>query len=84
MMPATPKVTQMETIVHVRSLPDKRFVGTNGNWSEDMTDARVFTSAADAMDYWRLEELKTMELVLIRETEPPLFVPVVLPPVNGL
>jgi dihydroxyacid dehydratase/phosphogluconate dehydratase len=41
-----------------------------------MTNARVFTSTSEAVDYCRAEKLKGMELVVIRGTQPPLFVPV--------
>jgi hypothetical protein len=66
----------MTTRILLRSRPNASFVSGGLDWSPFAAHADVFPNARAANEFVRSHGLKGMEIVVLRESGPPLRVPV--------
>jgi hypothetical protein len=62
--------------VHIHHRDDRKYLARNGDWVPDANSARAFANAREATEYCRAENLKKVELHIVRPQKPTLTMPV--------
>ena len=65
--------------IFVRSCETRLYLGSENEWSLDVSLARCFTSALDAELFCRENGFTCIELLVRRQRQPPLIIPLRLP-----
>ena len=65
--------------IFVRSGQTRMYLGSDNEWSSDVSLARCFTSALDAELFCRENGFTCIELLVRRQRRPPMIIPLRLP-----
>jgi hypothetical protein len=66
----------VKSLIHIRSRTDGKYLYDNGKWSSRISAARMFSTTKEAADFCRAERLKTVEIVILRDNQPPSYLPI--------
>lgn len=64
----------MSTQIHIRCARTGRYLSRDGAWTTQPQTAREFSTAREAEDYCRQEQVAEAEVIITRENHPPLTI----------